>query len=80
LDAAALYCDAVTALANDLSLVELKSRGFWAFREYLANYTNSGRFKSLLKQTEQLKADLSAIRYILLIKGTRVTASKYEGD
>jgi hypothetical protein len=80
LDAVALYCDAVTSLANDLSLADLKSRGFLAFRKYLAAYISSERFKSLQMETEQLKADLSAIHYNLLIKGTRVTASKYEGE
>lgn len=80
LDAVALYCDAVTALTNDLSLAELKARGFLAFREYLTAYIGAARFRSLQMETEQLKADLSAIRYNLLIKGLRVTASKYEGE
>ncbi len=32
LDAIDIYCDAVNCLAHDLSSVELKSRGFLAFR------------------------------------------------
>ena len=38
LDAVEIYCDAVNGLVHDLSLVDLKSRGFLAFREYLTNY------------------------------------------
>ena len=35
LDAVEIYCDAVNCLVHDLSLVDLKSRGFLAFREYV---------------------------------------------
>lgn len=80
LDAVVLYCDAVTALANNLSRIELKSRGFLAFREYLATYTSSDRFRSLLAESTKLQKDLSSIQYNLLIKGTRVTVRKYEGE
>src|SRR6266566_6620221 len=34
LDAVKIYCDAVNCLVHDLSLADLKSRGFFAFREY----------------------------------------------
>ena len=44
LEAVEIYCDAVTCLAHDVSLVDLKSRGFLAFREYLTNYATSDQF------------------------------------
>jgi DNA mismatch repair ATPase MutS len=80
LDAVEIYCDAVTSLVYDLSLVELKSCGFVTFREYLVHYASSDRFTSLLAETEQLKADLSTVHYCLLIKGSRITVCQYEGE
>lgn len=80
LDVVASYCDAINCLVRDLSSMDLKSRGFLAFREYLAKYAESDRFTSLLAQTKKLKADLSAIRYCILIKDGGFTVSKYESE
>ncbi|UZQ82782.1 hypothetical protein OEI98_002717 [Thermoanaerobacter sp. RKWS2] len=80
LDAVEIYCDAITDLVEDLSSVELKSRGFLAFRQYLMDYINSDRFQLLLSETKKLKADLSTVKYCLLIKGNRVTVRKYESE
>jgi DNA mismatch repair protein MutS len=80
LEAVAIYCDAVDSLAHDLSLVDLKSRGFLSFREYLADYASSERFTSLFAATKKLKDDLSSIQYCLLIKGSRITVRKYESE
>ncbi|HGE71753.1 TPA: DNA mismatch repair protein MutS [Candidatus Poribacteria bacterium] len=80
LDAVEIYCDAVNCLASDLTVIDLKSQGFLAFREYLTNYVNSERFKSLLSETKRLKSDLSSIKYCLLIKGNSVTVRKYESE
>ena len=63
LDAVEIYCDAVIDLVHDLSLVELQSRGFLAFRDYLSNYAQSDRFTTLQWETKQLLADLSAVNY-----------------
>jgi DNA mismatch repair ATPase MutS len=75
-----IYCDAVHRLVHELTLADLKSRGFLAFREYLTNYANSGRFTSLLAETKKLKADLSAVKYCLLIKGNGIKVRKYESE
>ncbi len=80
LDAVEIYCDAITSLVHDLSLAELRSRGFLAFREYLANYANSDRFTSLLAETKELKADLSSVNYCLLIKGNSIKVRKYASE
>ncbi len=80
LDAVEIYCDAVRCLAHDLSLVDLRSSGFLGFRDYLTTYANSDRFALLLAETKQLLADLSSIRYCLLIKGNAVTVRKYESQ
>ena len=80
LGAVEIYCDAVKSLVNDLSLVDLKSRGFSAFREYLTNYVNSDRFTSILAETKKLIVDLSSVKYCLLLKGNSNTVRKYESE
>ncbi len=80
LDAVEIYCEAVNCLAHDLSAVGLKSRGLLAFRDYLTGYANSDRFTSLLAETKQLKADLSSVKYALLIRGGCITVRKYEAE
>jgi len=80
LDAAEIYCDAVDCLAHDLSLLVLKSRGLLAFREYLTNYSKSVSFTFLFAETKKLVADLSAIKYCLLIKDGTVKVRKYESE
>jgi DNA mismatch repair ATPase MutS len=80
LDAVEIYCDAVNGLDHDLSPLDLKSRGFLAFRQYLADYANSGRFTALLAETKKLKADLSSVKYCLLIRGNSIKVRKYEAE
>jgi DNA mismatch repair ATPase MutS len=80
LEAVEIYCDAVTCLMQDLSLADLKSRGFVHFRDYVAAYAQSEGFTSLLAETKQLLADLSSVHYSLLIKGNAVTVRKYESE
>ena len=75
-----IYCDAVRSLAHDVSLAELKSRGLLAFRKYVTDYVDSDRFNSLLSETRQLEADLSTVKYCLLIKGRRIEVRKYESE
>jgi len=80
LDAVEIYCEAVTCLVHDLTLVDLKSRGFLAFREYMANYAESDYFTSLLEETKKLKADLASVKYCLIIKGNCIKVRKYESE
>lgn len=80
LDAVAIYCAAVGALADDLAEADLKSRGFLRLREYMASYAGSARFLSLLSATKKLKDDLAAIEYCVLAKGMSFTVCKYEGE
>jgi DNA mismatch repair protein MutS len=80
LEAVNIYCQAVDCLAHDLSQTELKSCGLSAFREYLTNYAKSGRFMSILAETEKLKTDLSTVKYCLLLKGNCVKVRKYESE
>jgi len=80
LEAARVYCEAVTGLAHALSQADLRSRGLLAFRSYMAGYADSQAFLSLREETLQLKADLSAIEYCVTIRGLTVRVTKYEGE
>ena len=81
LDGVDIYCDAISCLSHDLTLSDLQSRGFLTFREYLTNYRPSGRFTSLLAETKKLKADLSAVKYCVLIKGySTIHVRKYGSE
>ncbi len=80
LEAVEIYCDAVRGLASSLAFANLKSRGLVAFREYLADYVGSGPFASLLSETKKRLADLSSIKYSLLIKDNSVKVSNYESE
>jgi hypothetical protein len=80
LDAVDAYCGAVAVLTHDLGRADLRSRGFVAFRDYLVGYAGSDRFTSLLAETKGLKADLSAVKYALLIKGGEITVRKYDAE
>jgi len=80
LDAVESCCDTIDSLAHDLAQVEVKSRGFLAFRDYVTNYAESDRFTSLLAETKKLKGDLSTVKYCILIKDGGFTVSKYESE
>ena len=80
LDAVEIYCDAIKCLAHDLTAADLKSRGFVAFRQYLVNYAASEAFTLLLAETQKLKADLSTVKYCLLIKDNGFKLRKYESE
>ncbi|MGH3305237.1 MAG: MutS-related protein, partial [Streptosporangiaceae bacterium] len=80
LDAAAIYCDAVRALAADLNARPVTSRGLTEFRAYLAGYIGSAGFARLAADTADRKSDLAAITYQVRIKGPRVEVSRYDGE
>jgi len=80
LEAADIYCSAVGCLTRDLTLTDLRSHGFLALGEYLTGYTKSPGFVSLVAETRKLKADLSAIRYCLHLKGKRIKVSGYDSE
>ena len=80
LDAADIYCDAINSFTTDLAAVDLKSRGFLAFRDYLARHINSSSFNALFRETKTLKAALAEIEYCVVISGSSFTVRKYEGE
>lgn len=80
LDAAECYCEAVGCLLHDLAPLDLKSRGFSGFNNYLAEYIRSGTFTSLVAEIKKVRTGLSGVRYCLLIKGNEITVRKYEPE
>ena len=80
LDAVEIYCEAVCSLAEELGGLDVASRGFQGLRGYLAGYAASGRFTSLVAETQALKEALAGVRYAIRIHGARVTVSDYEGE
>lgn len=80
LDAVALYCDAVRAVAQQLHDAQLESRGLLSFREFLDAYSESESFTALEAETRQQKAALASIRYCIRIRGLRVDVSRYAGE
>ena len=80
LEAALVYCQAVTNLVRNLSQVDLKSRGLLAFRTYLTNYAGSPGFQSLLAEAQQVKDGLSGVKYCVIIQPGKFRVRKYEGE
>jgi len=79
-DAVEIYCDAVSRLADELPHLGLKSRGFLALSDYLADYVRSDAFQSLIAEAKQVKDELATVTYSLLIKANRFTVTKYDGE
>jgi DNA mismatch repair protein MutS len=75
-----IYCDAVSAPADDLPSRQLASEGLNGLCGYLAEYVASPGFTSLVDETGGLREALGAIRYSVLIQGGRVTVTHYAGD
>jgi DNA mismatch repair protein MutS len=80
LEAAIVYCDAISGLAQDLLRAELRSRGLIAFREYVNDLVNSPYYKALQTETEQRKVALSGIRYSLIIKDRKINVRRYRSE
>lgn len=74
------YCEGVDRLARDLAALGPKSRGLTSFLEYLKKYAESAEFTSLVAETKKMRADLSASKYAVLIRGNQFSVRKYEGE
>jgi len=80
LEAALLYCEAMTDLARDLSLANLKSRGFLAFRKYMTRYVQTPEFRSLQAEAQKVKGALSGLKYCVIVQPGKFSVRKYEGE
>jgi DNA mismatch repair ATPase MutS len=80
LEAAEVYCEAMTNLMQDLSLANVKSRGLLALRDYVTTYAHSPSFTSLMAESQKCKAELSTVQYCVIIKDSTVRVRKYEAE
>ena len=80
LDAARLYCQAVRALTDALTGIDLRSRGLTAFREYLAAYARSDAFAGLDAEVGTVSSALGSVQYCVNIRGNRVRVTRHEGE
>jgi DNA mismatch repair protein MutS len=80
LDAVIAYGEAVDGLADALRRPAVRARGLRAFRAYLDAYRASDSFRTLQDEARTLVADLSAVRYEVLIKDGSVTVRPYDGE
>lgn len=79
-DAVEIYCRDVSTLAHALSRPQLRSRGFVRFRDYVLGYAESPHLNSLSAGARALKAELSAVRYCVQIRGSGFTVRRYEQE
>lgn len=80
LRAAGVYCEAVEELRLALDRIGPASRGLRALAAYLSEYVASAAFRTLAARAKKIEADLSAIRYCVLIRESSVTVRRYEGE
>ena len=80
LGAVDIYCEAVENLRQALASPTVNSAGLRSFRDFLTQYAASTSFRNLVDEVKNLKADLSNIRYCLLIRDGSVTVRRYEGE
>lgn len=75
-----IYCDAVERLNRDLFIVDIKSEGLLAFREYLMNYVLSDPFTSIASETKKIITDLSSIQYCVNFRNLRVQVRNFKSE
>jgi len=80
LEAALVYCQAVTGLAADLSQANLQSRGFLAFREYITHYVHSPGFETLRAEAQAVKDDLSGVKYSVIAQSGKFSVRQYDDE
>lgn len=78
-DAAGLYGDGVVRLADDLERAGVVSRGLSGFRDHVARYVASDRFRSFNIEAKRVNADLAGVRYRVGIFPLRVEVGPFDG-
>jgi DNA mismatch repair protein MutS len=80
LEAALVYCSAVTGLERDLRLANLKSLGLSIFLTSMTRYVQSARYQSFQAEVEKVKGGLADVRYCVVIQTGKFKVRKYEGE
>jgi DNA mismatch repair protein MutS len=74
------YCEAVNHLSSGLAASDVRSRGLRGLRDYLGEYVSADSFVALQDGVRRLEASLAATRYILHVRGDRVTVGPYDDE
>lgn len=80
LDAVATYVDAVDAVTAALEEAPPTSPALLGWRAWLQDYRVDPQFRSMADGARDLLAELSSLRYALLVSGNTVTASPLAGQ
>lgn len=80
LDAAEVYCTALSELLRALAQAKTTSRGLQAFQAYLTQLLGSEEFESLSLDTVRVREGLSRVHYAVVIRGEKVKVRRYEGE
>lgn len=80
LDATRTYGTAVLRLDDQLSNLNVRSRGLRGFGEYVRDYTKSEPFRSRHAAADALLEELGSLCYSIHLQGNRVTVRRYEGQ
>jgi len=80
LEAALVYSEATVELAHNLAKASLRSRGLLAFREWMNGYIQSQTFRSLVIEAQQVKQNLSELKYSIIIESGKFKVKRYEGE
>ena len=80
LENAILYSESVENLLNDLENSNIESEGLRNFRDFLRGHVNSEEFRSLVRESKEVKKSLSEIRYSLVIEPGKFSVKKFEGE
>ncbi|HUJ65249.1 MAG TPA: hypothetical protein VLX59_06915 [Acidimicrobiales bacterium] len=79
LDAAAIYCDAVGTLTDQLDSAPMASQGLRGIRDRLTEYRAGGEYVQLAADARSRREDLGRVRYCVRVMSGRVEVSRYEG-
>ncbi len=80
LDAAGLYFGCLIKFNNDLADIDIKSSGFIEFRDYLADYVSSTKFKAINDEIINIQNGLARVKYSLLIRDNTISVRAYENE
>lgn len=80
LDAAEHYGQAVDELAVRFAEADLVSIGLQRFRDHLIGYQRSERFVALHTEGSAVCDELSRVRYLATMKGSRIVVQRFHGE
>lgn len=80
LDAAAVYCRAVTSLAEGLAAARPQSTGLRRILAFVEAYRGTPEFRALETDIDRVLAALAGLRYRLHIAGNRIRVGRDRGE